>query len=439
MTVSNRTAGIVGLCLTSCLGLISCWRLIHQYSERHRPSSSPLLSTPPPLHQQSSSQQYPTVSSSCHIWTARRGFHILFSLAMIVEGISYADLCGVFLSSQQQPSWRSERWGYILLELVGRSYLEVFSYMIVTLLWLEAIGIRLGCSNWTETSRSATTEQASTTSNMLNLIGFRVSLYFPTIVWTMVITIVTLASLLQAISMVNSSPTLEGHFWIYQFHRLVETLCWIVHAATAMACVLWTAQKIQSLSHFSQLPPSSRWRLLAKTLLPMLVCALCYAIRATTLLWEEWKIILGTSNAIITTRSRKSLVWWIGFTWIPTLLPSIVLLYSTRKRDLPSSNGQRNRQRQRQRRRTYFRGNDSASDPLLVSPPGPPAEAFINFQQFDWESQTFSPESYDEEESSILMTNDIPHSLQFDVHQGSNLINDDIDVRDISITNQEET
>lgn len=236
---------------------------------------------------------------------------------MLVEALSYADLCGFLPLAEDKEL--SERIGYILLEVVGRSLLEVLTYSVVTALWLETVGRNVG----------------QVMQNVLFICG----------------AILLSTSMLQAIDMVHSE---EEGLWIYKIHVFVEAGCWLLHCIAALACCMLTTKRIVSLSVFPQSDCSTRTKILAKALLPMLLCATSYGVRSVWLYSFE-------VESRTPTYSRESLLWWIGFMWAPTLIPSLMLLYSTRKRDIES---------------------DSATTPLLA-PPGPPVEAFISFQRLN--------------------------------------------------------
>lgn len=242
---------------------------------------------------------------------------------MLVQAVSYADLAGMIPLYANKDV--SERVGYILLVIVGRSLLEVLTFSVVAALWLETVG---------------KTVNRSLQSALMSCAAILVS-----------------TSLLQAFDMLNSEEELV---WIYKLHSLVEAICWLLHCLVALVCCILTTRRILSLSTFPQFENSERVKILAKSLLPMLLCATCYGVRAGCLFAFELE-------SRTPTYARESLAWWVGFTWIPTLIPSLMLLYSTRKRDVLPDLG-------------------SASTPLLLSPPGPPAEAFISFQRLNPEA-----------------------------------------------------
>mmetsp|Transcript_17537 Transcript_17537/g.25952 ORF Transcript_17537/g.25952 Transcript_17537/m.25952 type:complete len:359 (+) Transcript_17537:178-1254(+) len=304
MLISNYYAGAIGLCLSLFLLFLASWRALYHFCSNRS-------------------------------WINRRAFHGLFFLAMAVEALAYADLSGlIHLSSS---SVVSARRGYILLELLGRSFLEVITYSVVTLIWLEAV--RKSVGKWGRAS-----------------LLFCVVLLFS-------------ACVFQAFEM-SKIPEKEL-LWVYQLHLLVEGFCWFLHGFAAVACSFWTTRQIVRLSVFPQIDRSQQIQLLVKALLPMVLCGVCYGLRAIWLLST-----LFQNRARTPTQERDSWSWWIGFEWLPTLIPSLMLLYSTRKRDEQSENNYDN--------------------VPLFSPIGPPVEAFVNFQNFH---SLFSPSSLREHDA----------------------------------------
>eukprot|EP00541_Cyclophora_tenuis_P018784 CAMPEP_0116565962 /NCGR_PEP_ID=MMETSP0397-20121206/14183_1 /TAXON_ID=216820 /ORGANISM="Cyclophora tenuis, Strain ECT3854" /LENGTH=160 /DNA_ID=CAMNT_0004092781 /DNA_START=366 /DNA_END=848 /DNA_ORIENTATION=+ len=127
-----------------------------------------------------------------------------------------------------------------------------------------------------------------------------------------------------------------------------------------------TCKRIMNLSTFPQTLLRIRIRVLIQALLPMAICAMCYAIRSI------WLLAQLTQSSPTVTASRKHLARWFWFVWFPTMVPTVTLLYSVRKRD-PRIN------------------TESGDEPLLPSDPVPPAEAFISFRRFVAEADLLSP------------------------------------------------
>jgi hypothetical protein len=101
---------------------------------------------------------------------------------------------------------------------------------------------------------------------------------------------------------------------------LLEAICWGMQLVMVVFSIKMTSRCILALV------PSTDWKkrlyLLSKAVGPMIVSSLAYATRCGWLIAAYAKEIRCNSWA-----------WWISFVWIPTATVSIMLLYSTRKRD----------------------------------------------------------------------------------------------------------
>jgi hypothetical protein len=266
---------------------------------------------------------------------------------MSVEFIAYADVARAVPLSQNRDL--ADRLGYVLLEVVGRAIFEFLAFSVVTLLWFE-------------TAVSSSAAERSQLERLVPLLLIGTS------------AVLSLVSLWQAIDILSRS---EGSSFVYRFHLMVEGLCWGVHAAIAVVCARLTARRIFRLS---TLPPGGTLRrslIFAKPLVPMLMCAICYALRSVWLIIRFLRLPKTSSIP-----DRFSAAWWIGFVWVPTFIPSIMLLYSARKRDPPAE-------------------MEQAHAPLLPTPV-PPAEAFISFRRFQHDllsPLTPNPNAFDDEDT----------------------------------------
>jgi hypothetical protein len=232
--------------------------------------------------------------------------------------------------------------GYVLLEVVGRA-LEFLAFSVVTILWYD-------------TARATTAEERTVLDNL------------PRVLLAAGL-ILSMASAWEAIDILTSS---EDASWAFRLHILVEGLSWGIHAIAAAICTHMTATRILRLSTLPQSGIWTRRAVLSKSLAPMITCTICYAIRSVWLscLFAQMPTTSNLAN-------RYRVAWWIGFVWIPTLVPSTMLLYSARKRDPPPD-----------------QDSDGLAHPLLPTP-GPPAEAFISFKRFRENHDLFSPLSED--------------------------------------------
>jgi len=319
LSISIALVGITGLALSGSLLLVTTWRtFFHCWSCFRRGERR-----------------------SFAMFTPRRIFHSLLWLAMTVETVAYSDLAGLLPLSHDRAA--ADKLGYVLLEVFGRSICEFIAFSVVTLLWFEtAIQARF---------RSRDEINACLACLPKVLLGL--------------ICLLVCVSLIQAGDiLLAGTPYQNGQYQgstlALRSHLLIEGLSWGFHALLAMLCGVITAKRILYLSTWSQSGIMTRLRLMVKALLPMILCALCYATRSI------WLITQFTTMPVAPTHSarRSNLGWWIGFVWIPTFLPSCMLLYSARKRD-----------------RLSTIGDESYTSPLLPMPV-PPAEAFISFRRF---------------------------------------------------------
>jgi hypothetical protein len=262
-------------------------------------------------------------------------------LAMTVETIAYADLARLLPLSHDRSM--ADKLGYVLLEVFGRSIFEYLAFSVVTVMWFKT-AIEARFVNREEMNRFLTCLPKILLGWACLLVGI---------------------SLLQAVDIISAGTIdpdgqYKGSAWALRAHLLVEGLSWGFHAILAMLCVAITAKRIMYLSTWPQSGVMTRLKIMTKALLPMILCALCYTTRSLWLIQQFAQMPSAPTHSA----HRSHPGWWIGFVWIPTLLPSAMLLYSARKRDpMPSI------------------GDESYSSPLLPTPV-PPAEAFISFQRF---------------------------------------------------------
>lgn len=280
---------------------------------------------------------------------------------MTLECVAYADLAGwISLGNNREDSADpgvlfAVKVGYVLLEVIGRAVFEFLAFSAVTFLWLET------AKNDTSVHRPSWLSECSS------------AVILPRILF---VTggILCLVSIEEAIDMLTSSN--KEALWLFRGHMLVESIAWGIQAVLAATCAWWTALRI---SRLSTLPQSDRWttiQIVSKPLVPMVLCAICYSIRS---IWLFCSFVTLPHTASHLANHRNSVAWWIGFCWMPTLLPSTMLLYSARKRD-PTPDQQFQRQHE----------NARLAHPLLPTPV-PPMEAFISFRKFRENHDLFSP------------------------------------------------
>mgnify|MGYP005841007639 CR=1 FL=1 len=260
------------------------------------------------------------------------------------EAAAYADFSGLL---EPLGNKLSDKIGYILLDLLGRSIFEYLAFCSVTELWLQ------------------TALQASPTVSP-NMEGCLLIRTFNRVLAAVsILTSILLAGYLALDN--RSLAKVESNELLFRIQILMESICWMASAAFVVMCVKVTFERIQmSFSTFSPANTLERVTLNAQALLPMVVCAFCYVVRSVFLFCR----MIGKSPLFVSS-SRFHLVWWICFVWGPTLLVVLMALYSGRRRDriAPSFGGRAG-------------DEDDLNEPLLQSPIPPPAEAFQNFRRF---------------------------------------------------------
>lgn len=262
---------------------------------------------------------------------------------MTLECVAYADVAG-FIALAHDPSM-AVKVGYVLLEVIGRAMFEFMAFSTVTILWFD------------------------TAKNMSTIENSKLVDCLPRILLGTAI-ILSVTSIWEAIDILSSSKDVS---YVFRGHILVESIAWGIQAVMASVCTWLTARRI---SRLSMLPYSENWtrfRVVSKPLVPMVLCAVCYAIRAVWLFF-----LLVTVPKTSNLANRYSMAWWIAFCWVPTFVPSTMLLYSARKRD-PTPDAQQ----------------DDRLRHSLLPTPVPPAEAFISFRKFRENHDLFSPLTLD--------------------------------------------
>ena len=99
-----------------------------------------------------------------------------------------------------------------------------------------------------------------------------------------------------------------------------NALCVIVYGAKMV-------YKLVSLRNWPTLPRQVQLRILTQTFFTMFSCAFCYLLRSLMLVLEYSRI--ERSDSLMDTNAA----WWFGAIWIPTIVPSCLLLFTMRNLD----------------------------------------------------------------------------------------------------------
>ncbi|KAL3807936.1 hypothetical protein ACHAXA_009302 [Cyclostephanos tholiformis] len=274
--MASTISGIVGLCLTSFLWIIVSWRLFYHYS---------------------------SWCNKCWHYradglTVKQMLHALLWTTMIIEGVAYAIMVGTNSSNKLT---------YTLLDIVGRGILEYCTFIIGTAHWFDVIF------------------QARSGNKQSALMLYPVILAIVTLA-------VTVASIFEAVDLLSGTYStvdiFREHSRIYRITLLVESVGWGIHAVIVVTCAGVVYGRISSLPTFSQVRSEARRNIMNKMIIPMVFCALSYALRSGYMAADFASRILMPDTTF-----EAGVGWWVGNCWLPTLIPSTMLLYSIRKRD----------------------------------------------------------------------------------------------------------
>jgi hypothetical protein len=92
--------------------------------------------------------------------------------------------------------------------------------------------------------------------------------------------------------------------------------------------------RISSLPTFSQVRSDARRNIINKMIIPMVFCGLSYALRSGYMAADFASRIVKPDTTF-----EAGVGWWVGNCWLPSLVPSAMLLYSIRKRDRDPDDG----------------------------------------------------------------------------------------------------
>mmetsp|Transcript_24774 Transcript_24774/g.44513 ORF Transcript_24774/g.44513 Transcript_24774/m.44513 type:complete len:350 (+) Transcript_24774:79-1128(+) len=284
--LTPQISGIVGLCLTSFLWVIASWRLLYHYSGW----CSKCCTRP---NEEEGINHLRTDGL-----TTKRILHGLLWTAMTVEGVGYADMVATNSSN---------KLNYTLLDIIGRGILEFSTFIIGTVHWF----------NLTSQARAGDKKLAFT--------------LFPVILAIVTIA-VTCSSTFEAVVLLNGEYETVHDFRanskIHRITLLVESAGWGIHAVIVAICGTMVYKRISSLPTFSQVRSQAKRNIITKMIIPMIFCALGYALRSGWMAADFASRILSPDTTF-----EAGVGWWVGNCWVPTFIPSMMLLYSIRKRD----------------------------------------------------------------------------------------------------------
>ena len=225
-------------------------------------------------------------------------------MAALCEVVSYADLSGIVLFTSDRKL--AENIGYVLLNVVGRTF-ELLAFCTVTEIWLR------------------TAIDARPRSMDSRIISQNFWLHWLPNIFVLFTALLVLASVSLSVVIFCRFPHAPTREYVLvmplsMLQTLLEATFWGIHVLIVVLSINMTSKCILVLV------PSTEWKrrlyLLGKAVVPMLVSCFAYATRC------GWLIV-----AYMGQDRRDTWAWWISFAWTPTVAVSVMLLYSTRKRD----------------------------------------------------------------------------------------------------------
>ncbi|KAL3797660.1 hypothetical protein HJC23_013492 [Cyclotella cryptica] len=286
-------AAIIGLCISSLVWVIASWRLlVHYFGWLSKCCFS--------FRQSWISHEEQLQHIRTDGLTTKRILHVLLWSAMVVEGVAYGDMLAENLS---------DKLNYTLLNIIGMGILEFSTFSILTVYWFDV----------TSHARAGATEK---------LAAFTL---LPLLLAIVTIAMIVINTLEAIVLLSDTYPTLQEFRSQAPIHRitlLIESSSWGIHAIIVSICGGMVYRRISSLPNFARVGSSAKRSILSKMIIPIILCSLSYALRSGWYVADYASRLTDPSDNFET-----GVGWWIGNVWIPTLVPSMCLLYSVRKRD----------------------------------------------------------------------------------------------------------
>ena len=223
-------------------------------------------------------------------------------MATLCEIVSYADLSGILPFTNDRVL--ADNIGYVILHVVART-LQLLAFSTVTEMWL----------------RTSIDADPRSLESRISTEDFLYH-WLPPIFMLSTALLVVASVFLSAVIFERNphAPTPESNLLIHI--SMLQTL--LEAALYGQNCVMVVLSIDMTSRCIFNLVPSWKRRcyLISKAVGPMILSCLAYASRF------GWLIIAYKDQD-----RRDSWAWWISFAWTPTIVVSIVLLYSVRKRD----------------------------------------------------------------------------------------------------------
>mmetsp|Transcript_51925 Transcript_51925/g.62426 ORF Transcript_51925/g.62426 Transcript_51925/m.62426 type:complete len:367 (+) Transcript_51925:40-1140(+) len=268
-----NSVAIFGLSLTFSLWLITSWRLFFHYFGCPCSPTSQEISRVPGL-------------------TMRRSFHSLLWISTLFEGIAYIE--GTISNN-------SEIVAYILLRF-GLTVFQYGAFSVVTVYWIQQC----------QTARAGAHE---TKKIFVILVGILVStsvLLFAFAVWDVV----------DLLLYYDNIDDFVANSMLHFIMAPIVCVTWNILGINNLVCVYLIVIRLVKVPSWKNLGRMQKFRLVMHKISGMIICAICYMVRGIYVIIH----LAGISY-------ETDWMYWMGAVWIPTVVPSIILLYAFRRRD----------------------------------------------------------------------------------------------------------
>lgn len=289
-----RTIGYIGIGLTGSLWLVASWRLAaHSISffwndedDKERPRTEGV--------------------------TMRRAFHGILWFAMLSETMGYANLAFRTTTDDDdegdEKDILDERMVYVLLFVLGRAIFEFSAFALVAAVWFKS----------TACSRAGMSETHFIFSMSPIMLLFSGCCLGGFAIWETVELLVEKDWDLDEFK-ANSKVHVSRIFF--------EAVTWGSIGILVICNEIMIYNRLSRVASWSALDWKQKQPVLFRALGSMSVCSFCFLLRSA-FLFANFFSLLETD-----TDFESGYVWWIFMVWIPTIVPSILLLYALRKVD----------------------------------------------------------------------------------------------------------
>ena len=330
---NEESVGWYGIILTGTFLLIAAWRLTAHLWGWHPGLFRATINGP-----------------RAEGWTMRRVFHLFLFCAMFFELLGYAEMVGMKLSTSDGTS---PKVGYGFLEIFGRCLFEFGAFSIATVLWFLSI----------KSSRAGQGIGSASSNDHFYQNGLFTKFYCLPATMCVAFLIMFIHSTIVIVNLTSDdSETLED--WKYnskthKYHLVGEGVFWTLHGILVLFCAWLMYRRLLGLSSYQQLSVAQKTPILTRMLVTMLSCAICYIMRGIMIFLARASLNRDDEDY------ENGAKWWIAAMWVPTLFPSLLLLYTFRRIERGPS---------------WIDGVDCETAELLPAP-HPPALIWKQFRQ----------------------------------------------------------